>query len=465
MVNVGSPAQYNERVSYYGVDGRLVAADARSAVGGTLVGHTAFEEYRYDALGRRILARVRRWCSDEDDASLGADYAPCMLSAIRRTVWSGSSELAEIQMPAGDATPADTVENDTLAVSRTKSATMAQYEYDANRAFGRVLYVHGMSTDQPVAITRVNYADATALPHGLVPYKVYAPFSIIPLWDARGHADRAVMGGTANPGGDRICADSTGNRCTELGILWGQFSYMLNIPDPGTWQGTLLVDKADATGTFYRRNRSYDPGTARFTQEDPLGLAGGVNLYGFAAGDPVNYSDPFGLCPNPDGSPCSPYAQVVDEVNSRMKDALADGLSVLFSAAKEILVNIGLVAATEGGSAIVGAVVEDARLGYMFGRATGRAHNLERAAQNASELAAIGIRESSGGKALIRAALEAVAGDSRSVAGTFTNKWGTYEVRESLIAGPGGFRKLESTWQVLPDGGRRFVTGIVKAPK
>ena len=29
----------------------------------------------------------------------------------------------------------------------------------------------------------------------------------------------------------------------------------------------------------------------------PIGLAGGLNLYGFANGDPVNFSDPFGLCP------------------------------------------------------------------------------------------------------------------------------------------------------------------------
>jgi hypothetical protein len=31
------------------------------------------------------------------------------------------------------------------------------------------------------------------------------------------------------------------------------------------------------------------------TQEDPIGLAGGNNLYGFANGDPVNFSDPLGL--------------------------------------------------------------------------------------------------------------------------------------------------------------------------
>jgi uncharacterized protein RhaS with RHS repeats len=35
----------------------------------------------------------------------------------------------------------------------------------------------------------------------------------------------------------------------------------------------------------------------QFTQEDPIGLAGGLNLYGFANGDPINFSDPFGLCP------------------------------------------------------------------------------------------------------------------------------------------------------------------------
>ena len=31
------------------------------------------------------------------------------------------------------------------------------------------------------------------------------------------------------------------------------------------------------------------------TQEDPIGLAGGLNLYGFAEGDPANLGDPFGL--------------------------------------------------------------------------------------------------------------------------------------------------------------------------
>ena len=38
-------------------------------------------------------------------------------------------------------------------------------------------------------------------------------------------------------------------------------------------------------------------GAVYSTQEDPIGVAGGLNLYGDGAGDPVNSSDPFGLCP------------------------------------------------------------------------------------------------------------------------------------------------------------------------
>jgi RHS repeat-associated protein len=46
----------------------------------------------------------------------------------------------------------------------------------------------------------------------------------------------------------------------------------------------------------YYRNRYYDQQTGRWTQEDPIGIAGGVNLYAYAGNNPVSFSDPFGLC-------------------------------------------------------------------------------------------------------------------------------------------------------------------------
>jgi uncharacterized protein RhaS with RHS repeats len=54
------------------------------------------------------------------------------------------------------------------------------------------------------------------------------------------------------------------------------------------------------------RNRWYDQQTGRWSQEDPIGVAGGVNLYQFNGNNPVMFTDPFGLCKDKDGKerPC-----------------------------------------------------------------------------------------------------------------------------------------------------------------
>jgi RHS repeat-associated protein len=46
------------------------------------------------------------------------------------------------------------------------------------------------------------------------------------------------------------------------------------------------------------RNRVYDQYTGRWAQEDPIGIAGGVNLYQFNGSNPSAYTDPFGLRPD-----------------------------------------------------------------------------------------------------------------------------------------------------------------------
>jgi len=51
----------------------------------------------------------------------------------------------------------------------------------------------------------------------------------------------------------------------------------------------------DGTGLYYYRARYYHPGFGRFVDQDPIGLAGGPNVYAYAHGDPVNQIDPLGL--------------------------------------------------------------------------------------------------------------------------------------------------------------------------
>ncbi|URQ59654.1 PAAR domain-containing protein [Pantoea alhagi] len=48
------------------------------------------------------------------------------------------------------------------------------------------------------------------------------------------------------------------------------------------------------TGLHYNLFRYYDPQVGRFTVQDPIGLAGGINLYSYAP-NPLSYIDPLGL--------------------------------------------------------------------------------------------------------------------------------------------------------------------------
>lgn len=48
---------------------------------------------------------------------------------------------------------------------------------------------------------------------------------------------------------------------------------------------------------WHARARGYQPRLGRYLQTDPIGQAGGINLYGYVGGDPINRIDPWGLDP------------------------------------------------------------------------------------------------------------------------------------------------------------------------
>ncbi|EOX5984982.1 RHS repeat-associated core domain-containing protein, partial [Proteus mirabilis] len=56
------------------------------------------------------------------------------------------------------------------------------------------------------------------------------------------------------------------------------------------------------TGLHYNTFRYYAPDLGRFTQQDPIGLAGGINLYAYAP-NPLTWVDPWGwACGKIDGN-------------------------------------------------------------------------------------------------------------------------------------------------------------------
>jgi RHS repeat-associated protein len=296
---------YADRVSYYGGDGKLRAVDYRSKTGVGTPAYATWEDYRYDAFGRRIWVRTRKWCDG------GAPYSECNYDTVRRTVWDGDQALYEIQMvdAAGER------ENDGTPTRQPVEPD----GWDPNPLLGRALLTHGRGIDQPLSAIRMGYAEHVGN-SGTIPWQTFA---VIPLWDSRGRAPYMVFGN-----GQRTLA-STNAPTLTLGTYWllaweaygaVQNSRVANSArNQAVWMGTTMDDAHDASGLLYRRNRYYDPASGRFTQEDPVGLAGGVNLYGYANGDPVSYSDPYGLCADEGGDPPQDSSRVTTVEEKRLR--------------------------------------------------------------------------------------------------------------------------------------------------
>jgi RHS repeat-associated protein len=230
----------------------------------------AFEWYRYDALGRRVLARTRR-----DKACTSTSCA----STITRFVWNGDQILYEVRAPGGNVSDSD-LEDD--------NAQGAQY--------GRVAYTHGGGIDQPLEITRMGYTPAVSASFGLDAWN--GPYPVVPYAAWNGSFEGAT---TAT--GMRVPCVQTAYLCGKTiwpGSSLDPYHAATETVDKQIWFGSLTDEKVDGSGLKYMRNRYYNPVSGTFTQPDPMGIAGGLNAYGFADGDPVSYSDPYGLCTEAD---------------------------------------------------------------------------------------------------------------------------------------------------------------------
>ena len=62
----------------------------------------------------------------------------------------------------------------------------------------------------------------------------------------------------------------------------------LQVRFPGQWEDP-------ETGLHYNYFRDYDPSSNRYLSSDPIGIAGGLNTYAYTLGNPLRWTDPFGL--------------------------------------------------------------------------------------------------------------------------------------------------------------------------
>lgn len=64
----------------------------------------------------------------------------------------------------------------------------------------------------------------------------------------------------------------------------------------------------DGLGLYFNRARYYKPKWGKFISQDPIGLAGGDNIYAYVGGNPLSYTDPKGLQAMPFPVPIIPPA-------------------------------------------------------------------------------------------------------------------------------------------------------------
>ena len=149
---------------------------------------------------------------------------------------------------------------------------------EVNAGGGAVaLYLHGANIDEPLAMLRggiTSYYDSDGLS------------SVTSLTNAAGAVVQTYTYG------------SFGSIVSINGSLTNPFLYTGREFD-------------SESSLYYYRARYFDPITGRFLSEDPISFRGGNNFFEYAKNNPIRFSDPTGLSPEPQqpGYPTGPIGK------------------------------------------------------------------------------------------------------------------------------------------------------------
>lgn len=181
----------------------------------------------------------------------------------------------------------------------TTSQGTWEYEYDG---VGNRIEIKNGSDTRRFLVDQTGMTQALAEYDGngnLIAYYIYG-LGLIYKVDASGNPYYYHYDFTGNTVAMTDSSGSIVNKYayTPFGTLVGSKETVSN---PFRYVGKYGV-MDDNNGLFYMRARYYDAETGRFITKDPIGFAGGVNLYAYVKNNPMKWIDPTGTCIKTDES-------------------------------------------------------------------------------------------------------------------------------------------------------------------
>jgi RHS repeat-associated protein len=297
--------------------------------------------FSYDSLGRRTaltfpngLSSAATFDAASNLSSLAFKDAAATLTSTSYAYDRTGNQVAAISSPSRDNLPMPPSGRSTNdAGNRLLDDGAYQYDYDNKgnlvaKIQATTMEMTTYSWDAEGRLIRVHLPDGTTARYAYDPFGrrmeksvngtvsryLYDASSgaILLEYDGAGAVVRSYTGlGVGNP----LMMESGGNAYFYLNDHLGIPQQMVDQPGAVVWNAGYdaygeahpdveLVENNlrfpgqyfdEETGLHYNWHRYYDPGTGRYLTPDPIGLAGGINLYSYVQNNPVNSIDPLGL--------------------------------------------------------------------------------------------------------------------------------------------------------------------------
>ena len=274
--------------------------------------------YNYDAAGRLIGSQhghdAHRYPVDAAGNRSSAPNATNQLTQLNGTRYryDGAGNLVNREHPSGERlTLGYDGANRLVTLTRTTqrgTTTHAHYRYDA---LGRRIDKTVHHPDGTTATTHYGWdgdrivREETSQQRSTV---IYEPGSFVPMLridetqDPQGNQNTQLSTYLTDALGTplQLLSPSGQPRWLAEPDDWAAVTKqraIRGLTQPIRFQGQWHDDES---GLYYNRHRYYDPEQGRYISQDPIGLNGGTNLYGYVT-NPIGMVDPLGLegtCPN-----------------------------------------------------------------------------------------------------------------------------------------------------------------------